>query len=55
MFHDRAMIFEQAPKVLPAAECAPHWRVAFSEYDEVARLSIELGLQAVARRRARKL
>jgi hypothetical protein len=55
MFHDWAMVFEQAPIVLPAAECAPHGRVASSEYDEIACLSIELGFQAMARRRARKL
>jgi len=34
----RAMIFDQAPKVLSAAERAAHWHVASPEYHEIARL-----------------
>jgi hypothetical protein len=55
MFRDRAMVFDQAPIVLPAAECAAHRHLASAEHDEIARLSAELGFQAVARNRAREL
>jgi hypothetical protein len=55
MFRDRAMVFDQAPMVLPAAECAAHWYLASSEHGEIARLSAELGFQVAARSRAREL
>jgi hypothetical protein len=55
MLRDRAMVFDQAPIVLPAAECAAHWHLASSEHDEIARLSAELGFQVAARSRAREL
>jgi hypothetical protein len=55
MFRDRAMVFDQAPIVLPAAECAAHWYLASSEHDEIACLSAELRFQVAASRRAREL
>src|SRR5882757_8155682 len=55
MFPDRMMVFDQAPIMLPAAECAAHRYLASSEHDEIARLSVELGFQVAARCRAREL
>lgn len=55
MFRDRAMVFDQAPIVLPAAECAAHWYLASSEHDEIACLSAELRFQVAASRRAGEL
>src|SRR5258705_5717868 len=55
MFADRMMVFDQAPIMLPAAECAAHRYLASSEHDEIARLSAELGFQVAARCRAREL
>jgi hypothetical protein len=55
MFPDRVMVFDQAPTVLPAAECAAHRHLASSEHDEIASLSDELGFQVAAGRRAREL
>jgi hypothetical protein len=55
MFTGRVMVFDQAPKMPPAAECAAHRHLASSEHDEIARLSAELGFQVAASRRAREL
>jgi hypothetical protein len=55
MFPDRVMVFDQAPMVLPAAECTAHRHLAASEHDEIARVGAELGIQVAARRRAREL
>ena len=55
MFRDRAMVFDQAPIVLPAAECAAHRHLASAEHNEIARLSAELRFQVAARSRAREL
>jgi hypothetical protein len=55
MLRDQAMVLDQAPVVLPAAECAAHGHLALAEHHEVARLSAELGFQVAARNRAREL
>jgi hypothetical protein len=55
IFRDLAMVFDQAPIVLTAAECAAHWHLVSSEHEEIARLSAEQGFQVAARSRARKL
>jgi hypothetical protein len=55
MFRDLAMVFGQAPIVLPATECAPHCHVVSSEYDEIARFNAKLGFQVAACRPAREL
>ena len=55
MFSNRATVFDQAPIVLLAAECAAHWHLASAEHDEIAGLSVELGFQVAARLRAIKL
>lgn len=55
LFRDRAMVFDQAPIVLAAAECAAHRHLASAEHDEIACFSAELGFQVVACSRAREL
>ena len=55
LFRNRAMVFDQAPGVLPAAECAAHRHHAPAEHDQIACLSAELGFQVAACSRAREL
>ena len=55
MFSNRATVFDQAPIVLLAAECAAHWHLASAKHDEIAGLSVELGFQVAARGRTREL
>jgi hypothetical protein len=45
MFRDRAMVFDQAPIVLLAAESTVHRHLVSAEHDEIACLSAELGFQ----------
>jgi hypothetical protein len=43
MFRDLAMVFDQAPIVLSAAECAAHRHLALPEQGEIARLGAKQG------------
>jgi hypothetical protein len=55
LFCDRAMVFDQAPVVLPTTECAAHRHHAPAEHDKIAGLGAELRFQVAACRRAREL
>jgi hypothetical protein len=54
MLTGRVIGFDQAPIMLPAAECAAHRHLALSEHDEIARLSAQLGFQRAAGHHARE-
>jgi hypothetical protein len=44
-FRDQAMVFDQAPIVLLAAESTVHWHLVSAEHNEIACLSADLGFQ----------